>query len=285
MDKRGLESANRRVRLPDPLLRNREQEGRIRIPGLIVHDPPKRGDGLLVRTCLDVKPSERELEPGVRYAFAPSLLETGNRARSVLRRDVTGAQLPPLLDQRGVDGSENAVGFPIGRIPLERRFRGLHRVERTILAGVQSRKLGIQLRGGRVELDRALVRGDRVLNLPFRFEMPAEEEVVSGCAVGLLLPDIGTGGRRRGGDQASKQCGPHLTDYNSPSLGSPAYSLTGCAMPVDPELLEILACPNCKTKVDLVKNGTALKCAQCKRVYPIKDDIPVMLIDEATIEQ
>ena len=55
-------------------------------------------------------------------------------------------------------------------------------------------------------------------------------------------------------------------------------------MPVDPELLEILACPNCKTKVDLVKNGTALKCSRCKRVYPIKDDIPVMLIDEATIE-
>jgi LSD1 subclass zinc finger protein len=55
-------------------------------------------------------------------------------------------------------------------------------------------------------------------------------------------------------------------------------------MPVDPELLEILACPSCKTPVTLVKNGTALKCATCKRVYPIKDDIPVMLIDEATIE-
>ncbi|HEU4935745.1 MAG TPA: Trm112 family protein [Vicinamibacterales bacterium] len=55
-------------------------------------------------------------------------------------------------------------------------------------------------------------------------------------------------------------------------------------MPVDPELLEILACPNCKTKVDLIKNGTALKCGKCKRVYPIKDDIPVMLIDEATVE-
>ena len=55
-------------------------------------------------------------------------------------------------------------------------------------------------------------------------------------------------------------------------------------MAVDPELLEILACPNCKTPVALVKNGAALKCATCKRVYPIKDDIPVMLIDEATIE-
>ena len=55
-------------------------------------------------------------------------------------------------------------------------------------------------------------------------------------------------------------------------------------MPVDPELLEILACPHCKTKVSLVKDGTALKCGQCKRVFPIKDDIPVMLLDEATIE-
>ena len=55
-------------------------------------------------------------------------------------------------------------------------------------------------------------------------------------------------------------------------------------MAVDPELLEILACPSCKTKVELVKDGAALKCTQCKRVYPIKDDIPVMLLDEATIE-
>ena len=56
------------------------------------------------------------------------------------------------------------------------------------------------------------------------------------------------------------------------------------AMAVDPELLEILACPHCKTPVVLVKNGSALKCNTCKRVYAIKDDIPVMLIDEATIE-
>ena len=56
-------------------------------------------------------------------------------------------------------------------------------------------------------------------------------------------------------------------------------------MPVDQELLEILACPNCKTPVVLVKNGSALKCGTCKRVYPIKVDIRVMLIDEATIEE
>ena len=56
-------------------------------------------------------------------------------------------------------------------------------------------------------------------------------------------------------------------------------------MPVEPELLEILACPNCKTPVMLVKEGTALKCETCKRVYLIKDDIPIMLIDDATIEE
>jgi len=55
-------------------------------------------------------------------------------------------------------------------------------------------------------------------------------------------------------------------------------------MPVDAELLEILACPECKTPVHLVHDGTALKCDTCHRVYTIKDDIPVMLIDEATIE-
>jgi len=53
---------------------------------------------------------------------------------------------------------------------------------------------------------------------------------------------------------------------------------------LDPELLEILACPVCKTAVKLVKNGAALKCDACHRVYPIRDDIPVMLIDQATIE-
>jgi uncharacterized protein YbaR (Trm112 family) len=55
-------------------------------------------------------------------------------------------------------------------------------------------------------------------------------------------------------------------------------------MPVDQELLEILACPNCKTPVRLVNNSQGLKCDKCRRVYPIKDDIPVMLIDEATID-
>ena len=56
-------------------------------------------------------------------------------------------------------------------------------------------------------------------------------------------------------------------------------------MPVDAELLAILACPECKTPVRLVKDGSGLKCDTCHRVYPIKDDIPVMLIDEAKVEE
>ena len=55
-------------------------------------------------------------------------------------------------------------------------------------------------------------------------------------------------------------------------------------MAIDSELLEILACPKCKTAVALVNNDSVLKCSTCRRVYPIKDDIPVMLIDEARIE-
>ena len=56
-------------------------------------------------------------------------------------------------------------------------------------------------------------------------------------------------------------------------------------MPVSPELLEILVCPACKTEPVRPVNGDAgLKCAKCGRVYPVKDEIPVMLIDEATID-
>ena len=55
-------------------------------------------------------------------------------------------------------------------------------------------------------------------------------------------------------------------------------------MAISQDLLEILACPACKAKVELEPDGSGLKCTECKRVYPIRDDIPVMLVDEATIE-
>jgi len=49
------------------------------------------------------------------------------------------------------------------------------------------------------------------------------------------------------------------------------------------ELLEILACPKCHTKVDL-KAPDGLRCPHCRVVYPIVDGIPVMLIEEAKPE-
>lgn len=52
-------------------------------------------------------------------------------------------------------------------------------------------------------------------------------------------------------------------------------------MTINPELLEILACPKCKGDVHLTDQQDGLVCKTCKLMYPIKDDIPVMLIDEA----
>ena len=49
------------------------------------------------------------------------------------------------------------------------------------------------------------------------------------------------------------------------------------------ELLDILACPVCKTPLALV--GTEqLKCSTCSRVYPIRDGIPILLEEEATLD-
>jgi hypothetical protein len=52
-------------------------------------------------------------------------------------------------------------------------------------------------------------------------------------------------------------------------------------MPVSKELLEILACPKCKGDLFLNPTEDGLICRACRLLYPIKDDIPVMLIDEA----
>lgn len=54
-------------------------------------------------------------------------------------------------------------------------------------------------------------------------------------------------------------------------------------MPIPQELLDILVCPVCKTPVKLTSDNSGLKCQTCRRVYPIKDEIPVMLPEEASI--
>lgn len=52
-------------------------------------------------------------------------------------------------------------------------------------------------------------------------------------------------------------------------------------MSLNKELLEILACPKCKGDLELVGNEEGLKCGRCSVVYPINEEIPIMLIDEA----
>ena len=50
------------------------------------------------------------------------------------------------------------------------------------------------------------------------------------------------------------------------------------------DLLEDLVCPACIQPLEYRENPESLKCKKCSRVYAVKDDIPIMLIDEAKVE-
>lgn len=52
-------------------------------------------------------------------------------------------------------------------------------------------------------------------------------------------------------------------------------------MSIDPRLLEILACPACHGDIRALPGEEGLECAGCRRVYPVRDGIPVLLIEEA----
>ena len=56
------------------------------------------------------------------------------------------------------------------------------------------------------------------------------------------------------------------------------------SMPISAALLAILACPMCKGDVRVTADEKGLKCVACHRVYPVRDDIPVMIVDEAVVE-
>jgi len=56
-------------------------------------------------------------------------------------------------------------------------------------------------------------------------------------------------------------------------------------LPMIPQdLLEILVCPACKSPLIHRENPESLKCAACKRVYPVRDNIPILLVDEAMLD-
>jgi uncharacterized protein len=53
---------------------------------------------------------------------------------------------------------------------------------------------------------------------------------------------------------------------------------------VPQDLLDILVCPACRTPLVLEASGSSLKCCSCRRVFPIRDNIPVLLLEEAVVE-
>ena len=77
----------------------------------------------------------------------------------------------------------------------------------------------------------------------------------------------------------------HKIESAFPKSRLPRSIKEASALAISKELLDILVCPVCKAKVELLADGSGLKCTECRRVYPIRDDIPVMLVDEARIEE
>ena len=51
------------------------------------------------------------------------------------------------------------------------------------------------------------------------------------------------------------------------------------------DLLDILACPECKKPLLQAPDGASLKCTGCRRVYPVRDGIPILLKDEARVDE
>ena len=73
----------------------------------------------------------------------------------------------------------------------------------------------------------------------------------------------------------------HAEGKKKPSRGLISFMILGGFMAVHPELLEILVCPKCKGDLYLTDLQDGLICNPCGLKYEIRDDIPIMLIDEA----
>ena len=54
---------------------------------------------------------------------------------------------------------------------------------------------------------------------------------------------------------------------------------------ISKDLLDMLVCPACRKPLAYRPETETLKCAGCRRAYPIRDGIPVLLVDEAVVEE
>ena len=81
-----------------------------------------------------------------------------------------------------------------------------------------------------------------------------------------------------------------LTRYHVAALLAEVPLILGCSRlysmesMIPKDLLEILVCPACRKPLALKGDGESLKCNSCRRVYPIRDNIPILLVDEAAID-
>jgi len=57
-------------------------------------------------------------------------------------------------------------------------------------------------------------------------------------------------------------------------------------MPITADFIETfrVVCPACKGKVVLKEDASGIKCTECRRVYPVRNDIPALIVEEATVE-
>ena len=65
------------------------------------------------------------------------------------------------------------------------------------------------------------------------------------------------------------------------SISKSIFQGRGVFTMIDTKLLDILACPACKGDVEYDARNEKILCTQCKKKYPVKDGIPVMLVEEA----
>jgi uncharacterized protein YbaR (Trm112 family) len=65
--------------------------------------------------------------------------------------------------------------------------------------------------------------------------------------------------------------------------GLPGWGVQFVIM-IPQDLLDILVCPACKKPLVLKVDPEILKCNECRRAYPVRDGIPVLLVDQATVE-
>jgi uncharacterized protein len=73
--------------------------------------------------------------------------------------------------------------------------------------------------------------------------------------------------------------------YSANSRNRMLESRTENPMQLPKYALDILVCPVCKTRVELLSDGSGLKCGSCRRVYAVRDEIPVMMPEEAKIAE